>query len=205
MNSKDDSLMVFHDLNTKNITGIDYNIVETNSNILRTLNIGKGEKMPYLNEVFKILPKGKKIFLEVKWWQDANAINNKQLTTILLNQIEKSGRANDCVVICFSVEYLIRLKMIDPKLNLFWINYDKDKYKTTADVLKKYNFQGVNALWSFIDNDFTSDLESKNKFNYAWTVNDGNVAIDLYQKFKIDGIFTDKPDVIRKALAKVSN
>lgn len=51
--SYDDSIMVFHDLNTKKITGA-YNMVDTNATVLRTLDIGNGEQMPFLSEVFKI-------------------------------------------------------------------------------------------------------------------------------------------------------
>lgn len=203
MNSKDDSLMVFHDLNTKRFTGADYNIVDTNSNKLRTLDIGKGEKMPFLNEVFKVLPRGKKIYLEIKWWQVPSASKNALLIDRLINQIEKSGRINDCVVVCLDINYLIKIKLRKPELNLFWINYDIENRKKTGDLLSKYNLQGCNTISSIINSELSDSLEARNKFLYAWTINDGDLALDLCQKYKIHGIFTDKPDVIRSSLSKL--
>lgn len=203
MNSKDDSLMVFHDLNTKRFTGVDYNLVDTNADVLRTLNIGKGENMPFLKEVFEILPPGKKIYLEVKWYQDATARKNSRLIDRLIDQIEKSGRINDCVVVCFDIDYLIKIKLRKPELNLFWNNYDVENCKKAADLLSKYNLQGSNILSSIINSELSNSLEASNKFLFAWTINDGAVALDLCQKYKINGIYTDKPDVIRFSLAKL--
>lgn len=203
MNSKDDSLMVFHDLNTKRFTGADYNIVDTKSNKLRTLDIGKGEKMPFLNEVFKILPPGKKIYLEVKWWQDPTARKNVHLIDKLIDQIEKSGRINDCVVVCLDINYLIKIKLRKPELNLFWINYDVENCKKTGDLLSKYNLQGGSIISSIIDLTLSDSLVVRNKFLFTWTINDGALALDLCRKYKINGIYTDKPDVIRSSLVKL--
>lgn len=201
--SADDSIMVFHDLNTKIITGADYNMVDTNAAILRTLNIGKGEKMPFLNEVFEILPHGKKIYLEVKWYQDAKARNNVGLIDKLIGQIEKSGRINDCVILCFDYDYLSKIKLKKPELKCFWITGDGNKITMTNEILSKYHFEGVNVLWSIINSQLSNSLETNNKFLFAWTINDGAVALDLCQKYKVNGIYTDKPDVIRLSLAKL--
>ncbi|VXA96624.1 Glycerophosphoryl diester phosphodiesterase [Flavobacterium sp. 9R] len=203
MNSKDDSLMVFHDLNTERFTGANYNIVDTKFEKLRTLDIGKGEKMPFLNEVFKILPPGKKIYLEIKWWQDPTARKNARLIEKLIDQIEKSGRINDCVVVCLDINYLIKIKLRKPELNLFWINYDVENCKKTGDLLSKYNLQGCNILYSIINLELSNSLVARNKFLFAWTINDGALALDLCKKYKINGIFTDKPDVIRNSLSKL--
>lgn len=202
MNSKDDSIMVFHDVNTKVITGVDYNMVNTNAAVLRTLNIGKGEKMPFLNEVFRILPAGKKIYLEVKWWQVWSASIDPRLIDNLIKQIEKSGRINDCVIVCLDANYLLKIKLRKPELNCFLAIYDSKAVKGTADILNKNNFQGSNVLWSLTDSELAKKLKFNNKTLFAFTINDGKIASKLYQEYKIDGIYTDKPDVIRFALAR---
>lgn len=202
MNSKDDSLMVFHDLNTKRYTGVDYNVVDTKSIVLRGLDIGNGERMPFLSEVFKVLPPGKKIYLEIKWYQDSESRNNNGLIDKLIKQIDKSGRIKDCVVVCFSLDYLIKIKLKKPELNLFWNNYDVPSCKTAAEKLSKYNFQGCNIFASIINPELSDSLVKSKKFLFAWTVNDASVAAELCKKYKITGIFTDKPDVIRHSVAK---
>lgn len=200
MNSKDDSIMVFHDLNTKRYTGADYNVVQTNANALRKLDIGNGEKMPFLSEVFEVVPKGKKIYLEIKWWQEPSSRRNANLLNKLITQIEKSGRINDCVVVCIDFDYLVRVKLKKPELNLFWINYDVSKSRDTSQRLSKYNFQGCNIFSSIINSELSNGLVSKDKFLFAWTIDDGNLALDLCKKYKVSGIYTNKPDVIRRSL-----
>ncbi|WP_433779255.1 glycerophosphodiester phosphodiesterase [Flavobacterium anhuiense] len=205
MNSKDDSIMVFHDLNTKRYTGVDYNVVQTNANVLRSLNIGNGEKMPFLSEIFEVVPKGKKIYLEIKWWQEPSSRKNLNLLNKLIKQIEKSGRINDCVVVCIDFNYLIKVKMIKPELNLFWINYDASKSGDASQLLSRYNFQGCNIFSGIINSELSDSLVSKNKFLFAWTIDDGNFALDLCKKYKVNGIYTNKPDVIRRSLNGLKN
>jgi glycerophosphoryl diester phosphodiesterase len=86
---------------------------------------------------------------------------------------------------------------------LFWNNYDAANSKRAADFLSRYNLQGCSMISSIIDRELSDSLENSNKFLYAWTINDGDLALDLCQKYKIQGIFTDKPDVIRLSLAKL--
>lgn len=200
MNSKDDSIMVFHDLNTKRFTGADYNVVDTKANVLRSLDIGNGEKMPFLSEVFRILPRGKKIYLEIKWWQEPSSRKNLKLIDKLIKQIEKSHRIHDCVVVSLDFDYLIKVKLKKPELNLFWINYDLAGRASTSERLSKYNFQGCNIFSSIINSELSDSLISKKKFLFAWTIDDGNVALDLCKKYKVSGIYTNKPDVIRRSL-----
>jgi glycerophosphoryl diester phosphodiesterase len=202
MVSIDDSIMVFHDVNTKAITGVDYNMVNTSADVLRTLNIGKGKKMPFLNEVFRILPTGKKIFLEVKWWQVWSASINSGLIDNLINQIEKSGRINDCVIICLDENYLKKIKLRKPALNCFLATYDIKLVKEADVILNKNKFSGCNILWNLIDVELAKKMKVNNKTLFAFTVNDGETASKLYREFKINGIYTDKPDVIRYALSR---
>lgn len=200
--SADDSIMVFHDLNTKKITGVDYNMVDTNAAVLRTLDIGNGEQMPFLSEVFKILPYGKKIYLEVKWYQDTKARDNVGLIDKLISQIEKSGKINDCVILCFNKDYLLKIKLKKPELKCFWITSDANGSKLISDVLFNYNFEGGNVQWPIINTELAKSLIDRNQLLFAWTVNDEKLIVELYQKYKINGIYTDKPDRMRLALAR---
>lgn len=200
MNTKDDSLMVFHNLNTKKITGADYNMVDTEAAVLRSLNIGKGEKIPYLSEVFKILPPGKKIYLEVKWYQVLTAKNNTRLIDKLVDQIEKSGRINDCIVVCFDIDYLLKIKEKKPELKLYWNTLDPSTVNMISDWLFIRNLNGCDVQSSLINYELAQKLKERNQMLFAWTINDEKLAIELYQKYKVNGIFTDKPDFIRGSL-----
>ncbi|RED19614.1 glycerophosphoryl diester phosphodiesterase [Flavobacterium cutihirudinis] len=200
MNSKDDSIMVFHDLNTKRYTGADYNVVQTSANALRRLDIGNGEKMPFLTEVFEVLPKGKKIYLEIKWWEEPSSRRNANLLNKLIGQIEKSGRAEDCVIVCLDFDYLIRIKMKKPNIKCFLTTYDKDLLKKVSLVLPKYNIQGCSVMSNLISSDLSESLKVNNVFLFGWTIDDGNLALDVCKKYKVNGIYTNKPDIIWRSL-----
>ena len=71
--TKDGKVVCIHDISTKRLT--DKNLVVSKSNFeeLRCVDVGawkhekfKGTKIPTISEVFATIPKGKKIFLEVK-------------------------------------------------------------------------------------------------------------------------------------------
>lgn len=196
--SKDDSLMVFHDINTFRMTGVSYNIPETNSSLLRTLNIGKGEKMPFLGEVFKMLPPGKSIYLDIKWYQYANTRKDMQLIDKFISQIEKSNRIEDCVIVCFEADYLFKIKSRKPELKCMWIAHELKTKTEINDVFSKYDFDGISAHWSIIDSESSESMKNRKKSLFAWVINDKAISLELYEKYRVNGIFTDKPDVVRQ-------
>lgn len=197
--SKDDSLMVFHDHNTMRITGENYNIFDTNSNILRTLNIGKGEKMPFLNEVLELLPQGKKLYLDIKWIQIQSNRNNPKVIDNLINQIEKSNRTNDVIIICFDAGYLNQIKNKKQDLKCIWIAHELNTKTQINDNLSKFNFDGLFSHWLIINSELSMSIKNLNKSLFAWPVYDTQKAVELYKNHKINGIVTNRPGFTRLA------
>ncbi|MDP2088746.1 MAG: glycerophosphodiester phosphodiesterase [Flavobacteriaceae bacterium] len=203
--SKDDSIMVFHDRDTKLITGESYDIPNTNANILRTLNIGKGEKMPFLNEVFQTLPAGKKIYLDIKWNAHHNSKVNPKSITNLLNIIEKHNRLNDTRLTCFDADYLNKVKERKPELECYWITSDSNSNNQIFSVLERYNFNGVVARYSQLNAELNSYLKLNNKNLYVYVLYSSSDAIFYYKNFNLKGIYTGKPDLIRKGFEEYFN
>ena len=72
--SADGKIMVIHDSTTKRTTGSDYKVGETDSGILRSLDAGSwkgtefaGEKIPFLEEIIETVPRGKRLYVEIKF------------------------------------------------------------------------------------------------------------------------------------------
>lgn len=196
--TKDDSLMISHDINTLRTTGVSYIISETDSSVLRTLNIGKGEKMPFLGEVLKMLPPGKKIYLDIKWYQYGNTRLESKVIDDFISQIEKSNRIEDCVAVCFEASYLFKIKSRKPELKCMWIAHALNTKAEINDVFSKYDFDGISAHWSIIDSELSESMKNKKKSLFAWVINDKSVSLELYKKYGVSGIFTDKPDLVRQ-------
>lgn len=200
----DDSIMVFHDFNTLKITGENYNISETKSDVLRKLNIGKGEKIPFLNEVFKILPNGKKVYLEIKWMQHKPSENDKNVEN-LVDQIVKSNRINDCIIICYDPNYLARFKLKNPNLKCLWISSDRDSKTRIYSTLNKFNFDGILVQKNTVDSELMSYILYRKMSICAFTINDIDEVEALYSMYKINSILTDRPDLIRLSLESFFN
>src|SRR3954447_14193489 len=73
--TKDGKVVVIHDYDTKRVAGVDRKVVDQTFDEIRKLNAGawggwagKGfsEKIPTLDEILAIVPKGKKIYIEIK-------------------------------------------------------------------------------------------------------------------------------------------
>lgn len=193
--SKDDSLMVFHDINTKRMSGVNLNIPETNYKDLRTLTIGKGEKIPTLSEVLDILPSNKRIYLDLKWifYKYDNIF---LLDDIFLKELYKSKRVQDCILTSFSAIHLRDLKIKDSKLKYLLIN-DNYQFSEIVKFVDLYNLEGINSSRISINHTLNNYLKNKGKKHYVWSIDNEKDAINLYLDYSINGVFTTKPDVIR--------
>ena len=71
--SKDNRIIGIHDPTARRTSGHDYVIMDTHSDVLRTLEVGsfkdekyRGEKIPFLEEIIQTIPHGKELVVEVK-------------------------------------------------------------------------------------------------------------------------------------------
>ena len=71
--SKDNELVVIHDMDTKRLTGIDKKVKDQTLAELKKLDVGswkditfKDERIPTLDEVLATVPTGKKLIVEIK-------------------------------------------------------------------------------------------------------------------------------------------
>ncbi|MBS3992783.1 MAG: hypothetical protein KGZ87_03610 [Bacteroidetes bacterium] len=195
--TKDDSIVVFHDLNTFRITQKDYIVPETSSQILRNLDIGKGQSMPFLREVLDELPIGKKIYLDIKWYTHSNLRFNKKILTEFISQLEKSGRISDIDIVCFDYDYISRIKAVNNKINCHFIAHEFTKYESIQKMAEDINVDGLSIYMGLMNFELVNKIKTEKKKVYSWTIVDPIKAVSLYDEFKIDGLFTNRPDYIR--------
>ena len=69
----DGRIVLMHDSSTRRTTDKDYSIANTCSSLLRKLDAGSwkndrytGEKIPFIEDVIRTVPTGKKLFIEIK-------------------------------------------------------------------------------------------------------------------------------------------
>jgi glycerophosphoryl diester phosphodiesterase len=198
--SADKKIMVIHDTGTKRTTGKDYKIASTISDTLRMLDAGnwkaseyKGEKVPFLTEILELVPKKQKLVIEIK--------SNKELVPILKEQIEKSGKKKQCIIISFDFDALVDAKKAMPEIPAYYLSSTVTP-QTFDDLLPRLHenkIDGLNLNYSIINQE-VADLCKKNNFPLlAWTVDDPEIAKKLIA-MGVTAITTNKPKEMREAL-----
>ncbi|MHC4205315.1 MAG: glycerophosphodiester phosphodiesterase family protein, partial [Planctomycetota bacterium] len=75
--TKDKKIVAIHDDTTERTAGIELNVAETNSEELLKLDVGSfkseeyaGEQIPFLADIVETIPRGRKLYVEVKCGQE---------------------------------------------------------------------------------------------------------------------------------------
>ena len=106
--SADKEIVVMHNFTTGNVSNKDLVIKETNLEDLKMLDIGEGEKIPTLQEVFDLC-KGKiGINIEIK---------ASGLAEPVVNLVEKYDMIEDVIISSFMHNEVVQAKKLNPEIN----------------------------------------------------------------------------------------
>jgi glycerophosphoryl diester phosphodiesterase len=209
----DGKIVAMHDKTPKRTAGgKDAPISEHTLAELRTLDAGSwkgkefaGERIPTLAEILETIPAGKRLFIEIK--------TEAEILPELKRVLDAAGRpARETPLICFSYETMRAAKELLPNLKMYWlVKLENDKRTgkpnyTAEQLIEKVRaarLDGVDlGAAPPLDEEFVQTLRKANLEIYVWTVNDVEQA-RAYKHLGLDGITTDKPDVMLERLRKV--
>jgi glycerophosphoryl diester phosphodiesterase len=203
--TKDGKIVVIHDAGTKRTTGTDWKVSERMLAELRTLDAGTwkhkrftGEKLPTLDEMLATVPKGKKVFVEVKCGPEVM----KELDRVLA----ASGlKAEQTPVISFNANVIAAMKSLRPDLPAYWIVGLKNKAeekRSAADLIAKareIKADGLDVAASdLVDAAFAQKVKAAGLRLDVWTVDDPAVARRVAPF--VAGITTNRPAWLREQL-----
>ena len=204
--SKDNRIMVIHDSSTKKTGKTDLNVKDTPSRELRKLDVGSfkaaeyvGEQMPFLTDVIKTIPPGRKLYVEIKC--------GKEVLPILEKLITKSGKMSQIVIIGFDLETVtLSKKLID--VPTYWLKgTEKDKETEKwiphspqlVKIAKDKGLDGLDVHYAGVTKEFTDAVKASGQKLYVWTVDNPKEAIRLVE-LGVAGITTNRPEWLRKQL-----
>ena len=158
----------------------------------------KDERMPLLSKVLSTIPKGKKVFIEIK-----GAL--KEIDQ-LISIVKKSKiKIRDCHFLSYIPANIKKIKKEFPDfkatLNTIpaFYNYEIEKIKR---LIKSTDSDGISLhIDSSESISLVKKLKKEEKFVLAWTVNDSRFMRKLI-KWQVDGIITDYPQKLIKILNK---
>ena len=203
--TKDNKIVCFHDKNTKRLTGQKLEVAQTTFADLQKLDVGawkddkfRDTRMPLISDVFATIPKGKKIFVEVKC--------GPEIVAPLIQEIEKSGLKDDQVVlICFNREVVKQFKKARPQHKAYWLCHVKKKkgkwtpsLHTVLSTLKDCQADGLDSYFALPEEYSRAVLDAGYEW-HVWTVNEAKVAKELVGR-SVFSITTDRPVAVREAV-----
>lgn len=196
--SKDHRIMVIHDGNTKRTTGKDFEIKDTDSKQIRKLDAGsfndstfRNEKIPFLEEVIKTIPQGKKLFVEIKCPSD--------VLQWLKKLVQKSGKKDQLVFIGFDWQTMVDTKHVFPQNKCYWLCSTKKELLDRMDKTAVEGIDGLDLYSPVIDEDLMSKARQLKLEVLAWTVDDPQEAKRLIN-LGVKGITTNRTAWIQSQL-----
>ena len=201
--TKDNHVVCIHDKNSLRTSGEFLIISETKLNALKKLDVGswkskkwKNERIPLLEEVLKVIPDKKEIFIEVK--------TGTEIIEPLINALNRSNiNLSDVSIISFNREVIKKIKSrmseitgnlliaFDPEVNL---------EQGLGDLLKSINADGVGTQnHQNLNSSLVKEVHNLRKKIHVWTVNDQEEA-NKFELMGINSITTNRPKLIKKSL-----
>jgi len=205
--TKDGKIVCIHDKTTKRTAK--KNLVVKNSTLeeLKKLDVGayRGEEfigttIPTIAEVFATIPRGKKIYIEIK-------CGNEILPT-LLDEIKRSGLKDEqVVVICFKKQVIQKLKAEAPQYKAYWlcsIKYKSGKHHPSPEsvlkTLKEIKADGLSSSKA-VSEEFIENIMAKGFEYHVWTINTVKEARS-FKSWGAKSITTDVPEKLIESIVE---
>ncbi len=181
--TRDNKLVVIHDADVKRTTNGKGLVADLTLKEIKELSIGKDEKIPTLKEALSFLDCKVKLLVELK---------EQSIEEQVQKAVRDAKAENNVVVISFLEEALKKTRELDPDIETGLI-YAKHPHPEKTALELKANY--LVALYRFTH---TANVEKAHKDGLkviVWTINTVEEAAE-YAKKGVDGIATDKPDIL---------
>lgn len=181
--TKDDKVVVIHDAKVDKTTSGKGSVSELTLDEIKQLVTEKGEKVPTLEEALDFLDLKVKIIIELK---------ETGFEEEVLRQIRERGLENNVVIVSFIEEALGKIREIDEAVEtgLIYVRH-KNPIKAALDLKASY----LLPLYRFTHTADVKRAHDNGLKVIVWTINNPE-EVPQYIKKGVDGIASDKPDIL---------
>jgi glycerophosphoryl diester phosphodiesterase len=199
----DNRVMALHDKNTKRTTGGKRNLTikDAPSLMLRDLDVGswkdkkyKGEKIPFISEIIETVPDGKNLVVEIK--------TGSEILPHLKREIEKSGKLDQMIFICFGWDTILDTKTEFPNNKCYWLSSSKQGLKKKMEEAAAAGLEGVNLNFNIIDEEVLQMANELKLEVLTWTVDDPEIAKRMTE-LGVKAITTNRPKWLKEEMEKL--
>lgn len=182
----DDHLVVIHDARLEPTTNGVGAVNKQTFDYLRSLDAGKGQKIPILQEVFAAAKGRAGLVLDLK---DSETV--EPTLHLIREQVAEGWEHEDIIVSSFNHRDLVTVKRLAPRVQtgalLVGLPIDNAVF---AERLECYS---VHLCAEFIDKVFVDDAHRRDLKVFVFMVNDPE-DMRRMELLRVDGVFTDYPD-----------
>jgi len=185
----ENELVVIHDERLERTTNGTGYVMDQSLEFLRSLDAGKGQRIPLLREVLNLISKRVGVNVELKGTKTAQPV------TALVDDYIKNNdwTYEQFLVSSFDHNELKKVKALQPKIKLgALISSVPLHYARFAEKLEAYS---VHIKIKSINKEFVDDDHRRKLKVFVFTVN-SLVDIERMRSIGVDGIFTDYPELV---------
>ena len=182
----ENNLIVIHDRDLSGTTNGKGYIEHSNLNYVRSLDAGKGERVPILKEVFDTVNRHALINIELKGSNTAEPVVN-----LIRAYVARGWSYADFVVSSFNHYELNIVKQTCPKITIGMLIYGLPwDYLSSA---KELQADIVIPSLDYVDANLVNSAQQQGLQVWVYTVNQPD-DIELMRGLGVDGIFTNYPE-----------
>ncbi len=185
---KTGELVVIHDDKVDRTTNGKGNVVEKSFDEIKSLDAGKGQKVPTLQEVLDLVNKQVIVNIELKGPDTAEPVSK----TIEKYIKEKGWKENSFIISSFEKKELEKFRELNSVIRV-GVLIEKESIDY-AEFAKKINAYSVNPSLDISSKEFVDDAHKKGLKVFVWAADDDKT--DEMKKNGVDGIFSNFPDRI---------
>ncbi len=211
----DGRAVVIHDPRTRRTTGVNLRVATSTLAQLQALDAGsfkaahwERERIPALREVFALVPPGKRLVLELKAGPEILAPLQDDLVAAMAGGALQPAQV---VLIAFDRELAVLAKARLPQISVLWLGDPRRRgvrlrpSKVVRRMAAQARELGLDGLDLFahrcLNARLVDEIHALGLQIFVWTVNRPRVCARLLQA-GVDGITTDRPDVMLKERRK---
>jgi glycerophosphoryl diester phosphodiesterase len=206
--SRDGKIVVIHDPTLRKLARCSGKVCDKSVAELKQMDVGTwkhsrwaGERIPTVEEALETIPKGKRLFIEIKCSADC--------VPELARAIERSGASpQSVVIIAFSLATITEAKGALPEVEACWIVERKRNWRTgrwtpaadwVIERVRKAGLDGVDMGMRGLHTKFVEEIKAAKLKCYVWTVDSPSAAARLIAA-GLDGVTTNRPGWLREQL-----
>ncbi len=199
--SRDGYPVICHDFTVDSTTDGSGRVTDMTLGQLKALDAGvrfdpkfAGTRIPTLDEVFEAV--GKRVFVNVEI--KSESVETDGVEQVTADCITRHNMQARVIVSSFNPLALKRFRAIMPDVPIGFL-YAEDSPAEVHTLIQGLNYEAYHPHYELIDSQVVADAKRSNHIINTWTVNDPLRAQGL-RDLGVQGIITDKPDVILDAL-----